>query len=74
VENAMSEPAESVDMVTDETIKEKLVDAMIPGFQAEFDPEEAERAGAFIEDALNETDALESNIDLDFSETLDPGL
>lgn len=70
----MSEPAESVDMVTDETIKEKLVDAMIPGFQAEFDPEEAERAGAFIEDALNETDALESNIDLDFSETLDPGL
>jgi hypothetical protein len=33
---------------------------MTPGYQAEFDPEEAERAGAFVEDALSEQDATES--------------
>jgi hypothetical protein len=30
-----------------EIIQEKLLDAEIPGFQAEFDPLEAERLGAF---------------------------
>ena len=45
-------------------ILEKLDDSLIPGLQVEFDPEEAERAGAFIEDALSEQDALESGIDL----------
>ena len=44
-------------------IAQKLVDAQTPGFQAEFDPEEAELLGAFTEDALNETDALDSSID-----------
>ena len=43
---------------------EKMKDAMTPGYQVAFDPEEAERAGAFIEDALSEEDALESAIDL----------
>ena len=43
---------------------EKLADAQIPGYQAEFDPDEAERAGAFVEDAMSEQDALESQIDL----------
>ena len=43
-------------------IQEKLLDAEIPGFQAEFDPLEAERLGAFKEDALSEEDALESKI------------
>ena len=46
-----------------EIIQEKLLDAEIPGFQAEFDPLEAERLGAFTEDALSEQDALESTID-----------
>ena len=46
-----------------EIIQEKLLDAEIPGFQAEFDPLEAERLGAFTEDALNEQDALDSTID-----------
>ena len=46
-----------------EIIQEKLLDAEIPGFQAEFDPLEAERLGAFMEDALSEEDALESTID-----------
>ena len=45
-------------------LREKLADAMTPGFQAEFDPEEAERAGSFVEDALSEADAAESDADL----------
>jgi hypothetical protein len=43
-----------------ESIHEKFADAMTPGFQAEFDPAEAEAAGAFVEDALTEADALDS--------------
>ncbi|AZK89880.1 hypothetical protein [Xanthomonas oryzae] len=43
---------------------EKLADAGTPGFQAEFDPEEATRAGAFVEDALSEQDAAASGDDL----------
>lgn len=46
-----------------EVITDKLLDAEIPGFQAEFDPLEAERLGAFKEDALSEEDALDSTID-----------
>ena len=46
-----------------EVITDKLLDAEIPGFQAEFDPIEAERLGAFKEDALSEQDALDSTID-----------
>ncbi|WP_083960615.1 conjugal transfer protein TraD [Methylomonas lenta] len=41
----------------------KLLDAMVPGAVVEFDPDEAERIGAFNEDALDEADALESRID-----------
>ncbi len=57
-----------IDVETDnpgitEIIQEKLLDAEIPGFQAEFDPLEAERLGAFTEDALSEEDALDSGID-----------
>lgn len=46
------------------TLHEKLADALIPGFQAEFAPDEAEQAGAFVEDALSEQDAVESGVDL----------
>lgn len=57
-----------IDVETDnpnlkEIIQEKLLDAEISGFQAEFDPLEAERLGAFKEDALSEEDALDSTID-----------
>jgi hypothetical protein len=48
----------------DDVLADKLNDAMTPGFEVEFDPEEAERAGAFQEDALTEADALDSCIDL----------
>lgn len=41
-------------------MREKLSDAQTPGYQAEFDPAEAEAAGAFPEDALSEADALAS--------------
>ena len=47
-----------------DVIKAKLLDAMTPGYQAEFDPDEADRVGAFIEDALSEEDALVSDVDL----------
>ena len=46
-------------------LREKLLDALIPGYQAEFDPDEADMAGAFIEDAMSEQDAAESSMDLD---------
>ena len=45
-------------------LREKLADAMTPGLQVEFDPEEATIAGAFTEDALSEEDAIESAVDL----------
>jgi hypothetical protein len=47
----------------DTALLEKLADALIPGYQAEFDPDEAERVGAFQEDALSEQDALDSVAD-----------
>lgn len=42
---------------------QKLEDAETPGFTAEFDPDEAEEAGAFAEEALTEEDAAESSND-----------
>jgi hypothetical protein len=55
----------NIDSEKDEqnTIGEKFVDAMTPGFEAEFDPEEAEKVGAFNEDAISEIDALNSTAD-----------
>ena len=46
-----------------EIVNEKLDDAQTPGANVEFDPEEADLAGAFEEDSMKEQDALESNID-----------
>jgi len=47
-----------------DALAEKLADAMTPGFVVECDPVEADRAGAFAEDAMSEADALASGIDL----------
>jgi hypothetical protein len=47
-----------------QVLREKLIDAMTPGYQAEFDPGEADLAGAFEESALSEADALASTDDL----------
>lgn len=41
----------------------KLADATVPGYEVEFAPAEAERLGAFAEDALSEDDAKASAID-----------
>ena len=49
----------------DQTLHEKLNDALTPGYAAEFDPDEAQRAGAFVEDALSEADAADSALDLE---------
>jgi len=51
-------------MTGQELLNSKIEDASAPGYQSEFDPAEAERAGAFVEDALSENDALESAMDL----------
>ncbi len=48
----------------DGALREKLADMATPGYQVEFDPEEAEAAGAFVEDALSEEDAIESATDI----------
>ena len=52
------------DAAARDALREKMADALTPGFQVEFDPEEADRAGAFVEDALSEQDAAESGDDL----------
>lgn len=57
---------------TDEVTTEKLRDALTPRFAAEFDPDEAARAGAFPEDALREADALASSDDLVDDDSLEP--
>ena len=44
-------------------LQEKLIDATTPGFRTEFDPDEALQAGAFVEDALSEQDAADSDSD-----------
>ena len=50
-------------VAANESARAKLEDAMTPGFQAEFDPAEAEAAGAFQESALSEADAIGSTHD-----------
>jgi hypothetical protein len=47
-----------------DTVHDKLNDALTPGYRAEFDPAEADRAGAFSEDAISKEDALASTEDL----------
>lgn len=57
-----SEMAEAQAMAA--VLREKLDDAAVPGGVAEFAPDEAEQAGAFGEDALDEQDAAAGAIDL----------
>ncbi len=46
-----------------DVIHEKFEDMETAGYEVEFDPEEAELAGAFEEDALSYDDAQKSAID-----------
>jgi hypothetical protein len=45
-------------------ISESLTDLTTPGAVVELDPDAADRAGAFLDDALDEDAAWESNADL----------
>jgi type IV secretion system protein VirB1 len=47
----------------DETVNAKLTDIDVPGAAVEMDPDEADLAGAFQEDALSPDDALEASSD-----------
>lgn len=54
----------------DETAAKEVLDAKLqametPGMVVEFDPDEAERLGAFQEDAMSLEDALEASSDED---------
>ena len=40
-------------------LREKMADALTPGFPVELDPDEAERVGAFVEDVLTEKEEQE---------------
>jgi len=46
-----------------DVIAEKFEDLVIPGFLLEVSPIEADIMGAFVEDALNEEDAMEAMYD-----------
>ena len=65
----LAEPLTSLPPVDDEqaakdALREKMTDPYTPGVAVDFDPAEAEQAGAFQEDALSEQDAADSTIDL----------
>lgn len=52
-------------------LREKLADAQVPGYWAEFAPDEADLAGAFVEEALAESDAAVTHVDLISPDTND---
>ncbi len=56
-------PEDTKSMIDDALLREKLMDALTPGLMIEFDPDEACQAGAFVEDALSEADAIDSGLD-----------
>ncbi len=47
-----------------QALADKLKNTSVPGYQVAFDPNEAEQLGAFTEDALSESDAMDSAADL----------
>lgn len=59
-DTSSSPTEEAIRAYGDDLIRRKLIDAEIPGAVVEFDPDEAERAGAFVEDALSEADARDA--------------
>jgi hypothetical protein len=54
---------EPPELTPEEIIDPKLLDAETPGYEVDFDPDEAAKL-AFHEDALSDEDARESVIDL----------
>lgn len=54
-----------------DVLAEKMLDAAVPGFAVECDPEEAEAMGAFTEEALDGDEALTAALDLDMEDIAD---
>ena len=50
-------------VIASDILADKLLDAAVPGFFSECNPEEAEAMGAFSENALTEDDALIASFD-----------
>jgi hypothetical protein len=48
-----------------ESLRRKLIDMETPGKVVEFDREEADLVGAFVEDAMSEEDARQGAVDHD---------
>lgn len=55
-----AEREERAERARDVSVAAKLSDAAIPGAVVTFDPDEAERAGAFREDAMSAEDAADA--------------
>ncbi|MBK1718074.1 conjugal transfer protein TraD [Thiocystis violacea] len=53
----------SHDQAAAAALNDKLTDSELPGTTIDFDPDEAERAGAFEEDAVGLADAVDSALD-----------
>ena len=53
----------STDQAAAAAMNAKLADSEVPGTAIDFDPDEAERAGAFDEDAVDAADAADSAFD-----------
>lgn len=48
-----------------ESVEAKCALLSVPGLEVEFDPEEAEQCGAFMENALSEEEAADASQDCD---------
>lgn len=72
-EDSRAEAPDDDQLGSDAALRDKLTDALFPGYKVEFDPDEAETAGAFQEHALSEADAAESGIDLVDASSPEPG-
>lgn len=47
-----------------DVLEQKILDLDIPRFQVEFDPDEADECGAFVEDAIEFDAAIEATAEL----------
>jgi len=56
----LPQPANAEQLAAVDAVRDKFQDVLTPGYAVPFDPEEAEQAGAFVEDALSERDAADS--------------
>ena len=60
----MSNDIETVSVSVSDVLAAKIDSALTPGVSVDFTPEQAETAGAFVEDALSADDALNASDDI----------